>query len=351
MPWIPPVVHEVVTEDSITLRLTRYRAGARGPVVLSHGLGVSSRIFSIDTIGENLLEHLCKLGFDVWLLDHRASVELPEACFRQFTADDLARYDYPAALACVLRESGAPSARMVVHCFGATAFFMSLLGGHLDPSHVRSAVVSQATTHMVTPLGTALKSGLHMGEELWWLLGWRLPNAYTDNTAAWRHRVANFALRFWPVGGGERCRSDVCHRITFFYSRLYEHERLDPVTHSALHEMFGVANMSALRHLAEMSRQGRIVDADGDDVYVPNMNGRLPFPIRFIHGAQNQCFKAIGSWISWKILDELHAKDPAANPGPYDWVPIEGFGHIDCIFGHDAATAVYPKISQHLLRH
>ena len=46
----------VTTEDGKQLRLTRYRGGDRGPVVLTHGLGVSSLIFSIDTIATNLLE-------------------------------------------------------------------------------------------------------------------------------------------------------------------------------------------------------------------------------------------------------------------------------------------------------
>lgn len=34
----------------VPLVLTRYKGGTKGPVVLAHGLGVSSRIFSIDTI-------------------------------------------------------------------------------------------------------------------------------------------------------------------------------------------------------------------------------------------------------------------------------------------------------------
>jgi cholesterol oxidase len=51
-----PEIHLVKTSDGKILRLTRYRGGSKGPVVLSHGLGVSSLIFSIDTIETNLLE-------------------------------------------------------------------------------------------------------------------------------------------------------------------------------------------------------------------------------------------------------------------------------------------------------
>jgi cholesterol oxidase len=53
-----PDVHFVTTPDDVPIRLTRYRGGSKGPVILSPGLGVSSLIFAIDTIETNLLEYL-----------------------------------------------------------------------------------------------------------------------------------------------------------------------------------------------------------------------------------------------------------------------------------------------------
>jgi cholesterol oxidase len=49
--------------------LIRYQGGSHGPVLLTAGAGISSRIFSIDTIETNLLEFLFAHGYDVWLLD------------------------------------------------------------------------------------------------------------------------------------------------------------------------------------------------------------------------------------------------------------------------------------------
>ena len=72
----------------------RHRGGDRGPVVLTHGLGVSSLIFAIDTIATNLLEYLFEAGYDCWLLDYRSSIDLPSSG-EPHTADDVARYDYP----------------------------------------------------------------------------------------------------------------------------------------------------------------------------------------------------------------------------------------------------------------
>ena len=43
-----PEIHEFRTSDGVNLRLTRYKGGAKGPVLLVHGAGVSSGIFSTD---------------------------------------------------------------------------------------------------------------------------------------------------------------------------------------------------------------------------------------------------------------------------------------------------------------
>ena len=71
-----PVVYSFPAKDGVPLRLTRYQGGSKGPVILSHGLGVSSLIFSLDTIDTNMLEYLYAHGYDVWLLDYRNSIAL-----------------------------------------------------------------------------------------------------------------------------------------------------------------------------------------------------------------------------------------------------------------------------------
>jgi len=40
------------------IALTRYNGGTKGPVVLFHGVGVSSGMFSLDTIDTNMVEYL-----------------------------------------------------------------------------------------------------------------------------------------------------------------------------------------------------------------------------------------------------------------------------------------------------
>lgn len=330
-----PEVHWAETTDKVLLRLTRYKGGTKGPVILSHGLGVSSCIFTIDTIDTNLLEYLFLHEYDVWLLDYRSSIELASA-ERPHTADDVAKFDYPAAVAKVREIAGVDSVQMVVHCFGATTFFMAMLAGLQG---VRSAVCSQIATHVKAPLMTRIKSGLYMPTVLK-VLGVDSLTAYVDKHADWQDRLFNTSLRLQPMEVEELCRSPVCHRITFLYGNLYEHDQLNTATHDALHEMFGVAHIEALEHLALLVRKGHVVDARSKDVYLPHLE-RLAIPISFIHGAENACYHPDSTEITYKTLREK-------NGDLYTRHVISRYGHIDCIFGKNAVTDVYPLIVSHL---
>jgi cholesterol oxidase len=332
-----PEVHTVTTDDRVELRLARYRgAQAKGPVLVTHGLGVSSAIFTIDTVETNLLEYLFAHGYDVWLLDYRASIELPSSR-TQFTADDVATRDYPAAVEKVRALTGADSVQVIAHCFGATTFSCAMLAGLQG---VRSAVISQISTDVVGPLGSRLKAGLHLPDALD-DVGVEELDAYTDTHTAWKGRVLNAAARLIPAQGKQPCDSPVCHRITFMYAPLYRHEQLNEATHDALHELFGVANMDSFKHLARMVRAQHLVGANGDERYLPHVD-RMAIPIAFVHGAKNACF------LAESIERTVERLSKANGAELYTRHEIPNYGHIDCIFGRDAAHDVYPHIVSHL---
>jgi cholesterol oxidase len=64
-----PTVHALPASGGARRWLVRYEGGSHGPVLLTAGDGISSRVFSIDTIETNLLEYLFAHSYDVWLLD------------------------------------------------------------------------------------------------------------------------------------------------------------------------------------------------------------------------------------------------------------------------------------------
>ena len=172
-------------------------------------------------------------------------------------------------------------------------------------------------------------------------LGVHALTAYVDTHADWLHRLYDTALRLYPMQAAEHCNDPVCHRITFLYALLYEHAQLNEATHSALHEMFGIANMKAFEHLAQMVRQGKLVAYDGADIYLPHLD-RLAIPIAFIHGAENACFLPESTRVTFDLLRETNGA------GLYSRHVIPGYGHIDCIYGKNAAQDVYPFMLHHL---
>ncbi len=312
----------------------RYRGGPKGPVILIHGLGVSSAIFSIDTIETNLLEYLFAAQYDVWLLDFRASIDLPYAA-SQFTADDVATKDYPAAIAKVTEVTSASTVQVLAHCYGAMTFSMGLCSGKVQG--VRSAVISQISAHIIPPVANRIRTGLHLPEFLA-KLGIDSLNAYTDTHQNWHESLYNKALTLYPVG--ERCQDPVCHRVTFMYAPLYRHAQLNEATHEALHEMFGIANISAFEDLGMMTRAGHVLAANGSDVYLPHLD-RMNMPVLFIHGAENECFLPESTE---QTLRAVSHSNPTVR---YSREVIPEYGHIDCIFGKNAAHDVYPFILRH----
>lgn len=331
-----PAVHYFKTDDDVQLRLTRYQGGKKGPVILAHGLGVSSLAFSTDLIDTNMTEYLYAHGYDVWLLDYRSSIELPYAA-TQYTADDVAVHDWPAAVKAVQDLTGAATVQAVVHCYGAITFNMAMCAGLQG---VRSAVCSQVGAHLsVIPINR-IKAGIYLDDFIG-RLGVKDLTMYTDANADWQDRLYNAALNLYPYAYEERCKSPVCHRITFLYAPLYEHDQLNTATHDNLHELFGVASIANFKHLGAMSRAGHIVNAQGEDVYLPHID-RLNIPIAFIHGAENETWLPESTQRTFDLLVQTNG------PDLYSRYLIPHYGHIDCIFGKDASRDVYPLILKHL---
>ncbi len=122
---------------------------------------------------------------------------------------------------------------------------------------------------------------------------------------------------------------------------LYEHSQLSELLHANLQELFGVHDVELFNQLAAMVREGHLVDANGDDVYLRNLDG-MKLPITFIHGAENRCYLPTSTETTYDMLVERFG------PARYARHVIEGYGHIDCIFGKNAAVDVYPTIVRHL---
>ena len=134
------------------------RDGHKGPVVLAPGYGNAARAFALDTVPKSFTQYLGENGYDVWLLDYRASPDLPSS-FTQFTVDDIAMRDWPAAIAHVREETGAESVQALAHCVGGLSLFMAI-GGGLEG--LRSATFSALAGHPIPTPANRLRAGVRL---------------------------------------------------------------------------------------------------------------------------------------------------------------------------------------------
>ena len=332
----PADVHFFRTDDDVELRLTRFNGGPKGPVILSPGFGTSSLAYTLDTTETNYPEYLFEHGYDVWVLDYRASPSLASGS-TQFTLDDIAKYDYPAALAKVREVSGAESVQVMAHCIGSLTLLMSLA---LGLEGVRHAVSSVVTLHPRAGTLNEMRAGIYAGNALQALGADTLTTDRDD--LSWSDKLYERALQLYPAGE-EECGLPFCRRQMFIFGETYDHDQLNDATHEHLHEAFGVANMTTLRHITRILREGHVVTADGDDVYLPATDN-LRLPISFIHGENNRLFTPEGSQLTYDFLIE------ANGPDLYTRTVIPDYAHMDLFIGKDAARDVYPVITAELDR-
>jgi cholesterol oxidase len=336
---VPPAsVMPYTTADGVTLRLTRYNGGSRGPVVLSHGMGANNLTFTTDTIGQNVVEYLVANSFDVWLQEWRGSTALPTAS-TQFTGDDVAKYDHPGAAAAIQSATGKDDLHWVTHCVGSITWMMAVLAGTVTPA---SLILSQVGAHPIAPRITRLKADVHAPAILQ-RFGVRLMTTDSYTAESVGARLFDQVLRLYPIKAPNRCPSAVCRRLAFIYGIAVHHPAVDELTHECLHELFGKTDLTMMKHLASCAHAGRLIAADGSDAYMPFVS-RAALPMTFIHGIHNLV------WLPASTALDLEWLTKANDPSLYTRVELPSNGHQDSFMGAQAATNAFPAVLAHLDR-
>ncbi len=150
--------HPVTTSDGTEIRLTHYALGTKGPIVLAPGYGNAARAFAVDTVPKNYVQSLGEHGYDVWLLDYRASPDLagePDPVHgRRHRDTRLAGGDRrgPPAHRRGLGPGDGPLRRRPV----------AVHGHRRRPEGLRSATFSSLAGHPIATPGNRLRAGAHL---------------------------------------------------------------------------------------------------------------------------------------------------------------------------------------------
>lgn len=335
--------HDVAVADQAPVTLTRVKGGTKGPVLLVHGVAVSSQIFELPTIRQNFVQFLAGHGYDVWLLDWRGSIVHP---LRQFTLDAAARHDLPAAVRKIQAVTNASSIEVVAHCAGSCVLFMAMSRGLLPD--VRCVVASQVALHLNVAPAAALKAKVHLADRLADVGATCMSPANDDGQPLFQFAFGRFANVFH-----HECSSTFCHRLTFIYGHLYHHARLNRATHDALTTQFGRCNILALRHFSQLASAGyarmfdfgpkRNADLYGTPTPPDYLNpAHFRLPITFVSGDLNKTWLPVSTE---RTFDWLVS---ANGPSFYSRHVLEGYGHLDTFMGTTASTDTYPLMLEQL---
>jgi pimeloyl-ACP methyl ester carboxylesterase len=330
------------TRDGLALRLRRVtvsRRKSRAPVVvLVHGAGVRSNIF-LPPNADTLPALLSRLGFDVWLLDWRGSIEtIPNL----WTLDDAAVHDYPAAVAVIRRITGASTLKAVIHCQGSTSFMMSIVAGLLP--EVETVVSNAVALHTLVPPLARLKS----------IAATNTVGAMIDYVnPQWGLYVTGFWPRLidgWVRATHHECRNAVCKYSSFTYGAgfptLWLHENLSDETHEWLKGEFAHVPMSFFRQMKRCIAKGNLVSTGKFDALPRDFCAQAPKTdarFVFLGGERNACFTAAGMARTCDWFDR-HA------PGKHSFYQLAGYGHLDVFIGRSAHQDVFPLIADELMR-
>jgi hypothetical protein len=327
--------------DGFALNLVHVRGErepSRGPVLLIHGAGVRANIFRAP-VPETIVDALIARGYDVWLENWRASIDLPP---NHWTLDQAALHDHPQAVRKVVEETGAERIKAIVHCQGSTSFTMSAVAG-LVPE-VDTIVSNAVSLHPQVPRWSRIKLRLALP-----LL--KLMTPYLN--PAWGLSAPHLPAKLitWLVRRTHReCRNDVCRHVSFTYGSgfpaLWNHENLDDETHEWLKHEFAHVPLRFFSQIARCVASGHLVAVEGYPALPGDFCAKPPRSqarFAFIAGQDNRCFLAASQVASYEYFDALR-------PGFHSLRVLPGYSHLDVFMGRNAARDTFPLILDELER-
>lgn len=326
-------VVEFTAGDGLTCNLIHLegdRLPDKGPVLLVHGAGVRANIFRAP-VRTTFVDYLIDHGYDVWLENWRASIDLPPS---QWTLDQVALYDHPQAVRTVVKETGWEEIKAVIHCQGSTSFMMSAVAG-LVPQ-VKTIVTNAVSLHPVTPWVSQIKMKLLL------LLAGPL---YPYLNPSWGISAPSLPAKlvsWWVAVTHHECDNPVCKQVSFTYgvgsSTLWRHENLNAATHQWISHEFASVPRSFFRQIALCISRGHLVSVAGKKELPRDFVAGPPQTdarFAFFAGASNRCFLPESQVRSFEYFD-------AQRKGYHSLHVLPGYGHLDVFLGQNAERDVFP---------
>jgi len=318
--------------DGSALCLHHTSGGNRGPVLMTPGTAMTALTYCLDTVPQNIVEFLVEQGFDIWLFDWRTS-PLLDAHKRPYTFDDVARYDWPAAIQQVKRRTGKEQISVLAHCLSSPCLLLSLLRGYTQPTAIRALVASQVALHLKLNTVGTVKINMYLDK--------LLPggNMMHQQPAELSGQISDLAVSMvsWVLPRTFSCNNRACYRHATTFGELILHERINEATHALMGEIVPECLGAFLKDVAVWVRHGSVLSSED----VRHLD-QVRLPIHFISGGENRMFVPEATEETFRLLCDANGESY------YKRTVFEGFGHLDCYFGNGASQIIWPNISHTL---
>ena len=313
---------EARTEDGVRLAVQRVRAvdpalaGARGAVLMLHGLGSNSAVYRVPSI--SLADHLAAHGYDCFVAELRGTGR-SERPRQRFGLGDYLAYDVPALLQLARERSGQPRVAWVGHSMGG---FLAMMYGLDVPDAPISRIVAVASSLDYRP-GHSIYRRLRKLRPLAGplpVLPFALLATLSIPFAGWGPELLAEGMNFQ--------RSNMDSRITRYL----------------LGNGFSAIQTSLLDDLnSTFSEAGFTLQ--GRAAYLPRA-GELRTPTLLLGGSRDLQCTPEASALTFELLSGVLDKKLAMFGKPYGHE--DDYGHFDLIVGKRAQSEVWPEITTFL---
>jgi pimeloyl-ACP methyl ester carboxylesterase len=308
----------------------------RGPVMLLHGTAVRANLFC-PPMTVTLPALLSAAGFDVWMLNWRASIDLRTV---KWNLDDAAVLDYPAAVAVIQQQTGRRELKALVHCQGSASFLMSILSGRLPD--ITTVVANSSGLYPVLRRPAQVKLPIAMATLA------KVTSSFDSQFGLYAPSFGAKVMNWLVRATHHECNYAICKTSSFIYGMgaptMWNHDNLDDTTHHWLNGEFGYAPVRLFEQIARCVKEGNLVSMRKYPEDVLNyefgtgarVTSRATF--HFVTGAENRCFLPEGMERTAAYFNNH------SDIGPHTFTAFPGYGHMDVFFGKNAHVDVHPTL-------
>ncbi|KAL4772074.1 hypothetical protein BDW60DRAFT_222698 [Aspergillus nidulans var. acristatus] len=357
----PSEILEILTSDNAKIRLDVYdpirplstesRVGKQsGPPILFlpgiTGLNTSHSIFALPFQRCNMVKYFSSRG-------HRCYVLTPRWSHDEQTAKDCTVFDSHLDIAAAIHHISSTSPTrdnpnqkpyIIAHCQGSVALAMALLTGTVKPEQLLGITANSVFMNQVFGYWNSVKASSTLLIRAYEFLdGPYFPISFLERRKDLLQHTLDFLLSLYPVARPDRCTSPSCHRTSFAFGLLWNHENLDQEIHGNIESFFAGTFTRCLEHITRMGCAGSCLNNNIEPLLtrksLQNIRG---VPILLMSGSKNQVFNPESTLRDYELLRRAFGEHM------YRRFLVEGYGHLDTIVGRHADKDVYWKVEGHI---